>query len=334
MTECHIWKARSLDVQGRTNVYLSAHSPSLLPTSFPHCETAQLDVTPQGRWMYHQLTFLCSGIYQNPWVLIWCCWAQLITPHPSQLLSPPSLKGDWHWGEEWGELPVICNNISCSQPKLWSSKFSKSSFCLTQPCWGGNRHRESQQSSAAQKKQIPPLLIILGSLRGFFWEPLGIWSRSCHQAVNRAISCALWGKRPCALTGPSSPTGVVSTPPFSKFNPQISQASSVFPCSCPRPAAGHSWSQLWLSLLTRDWHSTGRCWWGCPFTSLCPYSKSRSISISAKVLIALLRTGYISGPWVSPLLTSPIKPKYKSLPLAASPSSLDLSSLLPLGTRQ
>lgn len=36
----------------------------------------------------------------------------LIIPHPSQLLSPPSLKGDWHWEEEWDGLPVICKSIS------------------------------------------------------------------------------------------------------------------------------------------------------------------------------------------------------------------------------
>lgn len=100
-----------------------------------------------------------------------------------------------HWREEWDELSTNCNSISCPQTQLWSSKFSKSSFCLAQPCWRGDRHRESQQSSAAQKMQIPPLLIILGSLRSFLWEPLGIWRSSCSQAVSRGISCAHWGKR-------------------------------------------------------------------------------------------------------------------------------------------
>lgn len=70
---------------------------------------------------------------------------------------------------------------------------------------------------------------------------LGDLKQSCHQAVNRAISCALWAKRPCALTGPSSPAGVISTPPFSKFNPQISQASSAFPLLLPQASC---WAQL------------------------------------------------------------------------------------------
>lgn len=145
--------------------------------------------------MYHQLTFLCSGIYQNSWLLTSCYWAQLINSSPKPVTVTPSLKGDWHWREEWDELPASCNSISCPQTQLWSSKFSKSSFCLAQSCWGGDRHRESQQSSVAQKMQILLLLIILGSLRGFLWEPLGIWRSSCSQAVSRGISCAHWGKR-------------------------------------------------------------------------------------------------------------------------------------------
>lgn len=50
-----------------------------------------------------------------------------------------------------------------------------------------------------------------------------------------------------ALTGPS-PAGVISTPAFSKFNPQISQARSVFPlllpqASCWAQGSCHVWAR-------------------------------------------------------------------------------------------
>lgn len=138
--------------------------------------------------MYHQLTCLCSGIYQNSWVLTSCCWAQLINSSPKPvsvtLLTKRKLELEGGMGQTPSKLQQ--HQLFPNPTVIKPSKLSKSSFCLTQSCWGGDRHRESQQS---------PLLIILGSPRGFFWEPLGIWRSSCHQAVNRTISCAHWGKR-------------------------------------------------------------------------------------------------------------------------------------------
>lgn len=65
-----------------------------------------------------------------------------------------------------------------------------------------------------------------------------------------------------------------------------------FSSSCPRPAAGHRAAAILGPGLAVFAHkglavAQGRCWPGCPFSSPCPHSKSRSISISAKVLIAL-----------------------------------------------
>lgn len=189
-------------------MYLSAHSlfPISTRIAFPRCKTAQLDMTPQKRWMNHQLIFLPKCLEADLMLLSLTdhFFTQASGWHPSHQKQTGTGERNRTCSQQAAIAPAASKS-NCHQ----ASKFSKTTSWFTQTCWGGDWHREWDHSRA---QHILP-------------RNLGDFKMKLSQCCKQGYYLAHWGKRwgtqkSCALTDPSA--GDISTTPCTvcKFNLQ------------------------------------------------------------------------------------------------------------------